>query len=272
MPEIRRRHLQPLFALLLLFPVASATPQSQTYSPQNPKEKVSLLLERLVSESPDTCSGPWSPDLDPGGNEQSILEESSNLFLQQLNRGGPDLNSASERAAEALDDIKTQSAKKNAAWPEENRFHYELLSIPPAVVLKVGIGTHESYFAFGIPTKDDAGSPNRQWQKIGEDNLELNNPAPRVWIGLYPLHRGPSGHPRFLAAIGFTGCAGSSGLLYDAREWDPNDVVGFSQIIEQKGARGMDDDFNGGKPSSNEPFAPIGKLTTKGPVIELPYC
>jgi len=273
MLEIRRDYLRLVWILMLLFALVGATARSQNPSShENPDEKIGRLLDRLVSAPSDTCGGPWSADLDPGGIEQSILEESSNLFLQQLNQGAADLISASNRATGALDEIKAQSAKMNAAWPNESQFHYELLSIPPALVLKVGIGTHERYFDFGIPTKDDMGKPNRQWQRVGEDNLELDRPAPRVWIELFPLHRGPSGNPRFLASIGFTGCAGSSGLLYDAREWNPDDVVGFSQIIEQKGAKGMDEDFKGGRPSVKEPFAPIGRLQAKGSTVELPYC
>jgi hypothetical protein len=240
--------------------------------PESPADKISQLLQQLTSAPPDTCEGPWAENLDPDQSERSLLEEASNLVLKQLNLGGPELAAASEHATEALDKIKAQSGSINATWPQESRFHYELLSIPPALVLKVSIGTHERYFAFGIPTKDDMGKPNRQWQRVGEDDLELDRAAARVWIDLFPLHRGPSGNPRFLASIGFTGCAGSSGLLYDAREWDPDDVVGFSKIIEQEGAMGMDEAFNAGIPNRKEPFAPIGKLVTKGSIIALPYC
>ena len=34
----------------------------------------------------------------------------------------------------------------------------------------------------------------------------------------------------------------------------------------------MDEGFTGGKPTPKEPFLPIGKLETKGPLITLPYC
>jgi hypothetical protein len=260
-------------AFWVLFVAISATVQSHSSPPpENPADKISKLLQRLTSAPPDTCGGPWAENLDPDQSERSLLEEASNLVLRQLNLGGPELAAASEHATEALDKIKTQSESINATWPQESRFHYELLSIPPALVLKVGIGTHERYFVFGVPAKDDTGKPNRQWQRVGEDDLELDRPVPRNWINIYPLHRGPSGIVRFLASIGFTGCAGSSGLLYDAREWDPNDVVGSSQIIKQEGAMGMDEAFNGGVPNRKEPFAPIGKLDTKGSIIALPYC
>jgi len=240
--------------------------------PENPADKISQLLRQLASAPPDTCERPEAAIPDPDQTELSLLEDASNLVLQQLNLGGATAATASEHATEALNKIKAQSGSLNAAWPEKSRFRYELLSIPPALVLKVGIGTHERYFAFGIPARDDAGKPNQQWQLIGEDDSELDHPVSRNWIDVYPLHRGPSGNVRFLASIGFTGCAGSSGLLYDAEEWDPNGFVGFSQVIKQPGARGMDEDFNGGRPSRDEPFAPIGKLDPKGSIIALPYC
>src|ERR1035441_9830958 len=99
MPEIRRHYLRLVCILLLLFAVVGATARGQNpSSPENPKEKIGQLLHRLVSAPSDTCGGPRSADLDPDGIEQSILEESSNLFLQQLNQGGADLISSSEHA------------------------------------------------------------------------------------------------------------------------------------------------------------------------------
>jgi hypothetical protein len=272
MPESVNIRLQSMVAFLVLLAAVNPIRCHCSPSPENPADKISQLLEKLANAPSDTCMGPWSPNLDPDQSERSLLEEASNLVLRQLNLGGPELAAASEHATEALDKIKAQSGSINATWPQGSRFHYELLNIPPALVLKVGIGTHERYFVFGVPPKDDTGKPNRQWQRVGEDDLELERPVPRNWIDVYPLHRGPSGIARFLASIGFAGCAGSSGLLYDAREWDPNDVVGSSQIIKQEGALGMDEAFSGGVPNLKEPFAPIGKLDTKGSIIALPYC
>jgi len=257
---------------LLMGLLGSTTPSFSSPNPEDPAATISHFLQQLASAPPDTCGGPWAPNLAPDETERSVLKEAASLFLQELNQSGPDLADASERAVEALNRVKTESTKTNAAWPQESRFHFELLSIPPALVLKVGIGTHERYFVFGVPARDATGKPNHEWQQVGEDDLEVEQEYPRTWINLYPLHRGPSGNARFLASMMFTGCAGSSGLLYDAREWNPNDYVGFSQIIRQGGSVGMDEGFNGGKPSPKDPFAAIGKLQTKGSNITLPFC
>jgi hypothetical protein len=273
MPESAIFRLRPLSVFLLSIVALSAAKQSYCSTPpESPADKISQLLRQLTSAPPDTCMVPPLVDLNPDQIEQSILDETAALALQQLNLAGPELPAARERATESLSQIMALSGTANADWPEESRFHFEFLSIPPALVLRVGIGTHEGYFIFGVPVKYGSGKTNLLWQQLGEDQLELERQVPRIWMKLYPLHRGPSANPRFLAAISYTGCAGSSGILYDIQEWDPTDVVGPQQIVKQKGAFGMDEAPNNSKPTPKDPFAPIGKLETKGPIIALPYC
>jgi hypothetical protein len=205
--------------------------------------------------------------------EQSILSETANLVLNALNTGEPETSAARDRAETALKSLEDLSGKVNAAWPNESRFHAQILNISPVLVLKAGIGTHERVFVLGIPEKDDGGRTNRIWRQVDEDDSTFEHPAPRNWMEVYPLHRGPSGYARILIAIGFTGCAGSSGRTYEALEWRPSEPGGGAwQIIKQDGAQGMDEGFNGGKPSRKDPFSPIGKLKTDGPLITLPYC
>jgi hypothetical protein len=60
------------------------------------------------------------------------------------------------------------------------------------------------------------------------------------------------------------GCAGSIGVIYEAREWDPQGPGSLRQIIGQGGAFGLDDQVPG--------FEQIGDLRTDGALITLPYC
>ncbi len=83
-------------------------------------------------------------------------------------------------------------------------------------------------------------------------------------IELFELHRGPSGNARFLARIKPFGCAGSVGLVYEAREWNPEGIGSLERIIHQAGALGLDDNVEG--------FPQIGELRTEGTLITLPYC
>lgn len=87
---------------------------------------------------------------------------------------------------------------------------------------------------------------------------------PQSRLDLYPLHRGPSENARFLARFGLSGCAGSTGVVYEAREWDPKGFGDLKQIIKQAGAFGLDDNVSG--------FPQIGELRTEGLAITLPYC
>ena len=155
------------------------------------------------------------------------------------------------------------SAEINANWPDEDRFHFQILDLPPALVLKITIHSHARFFVFGVP-EETSGQPNRLWQRVGSDDESSEHEAPRSWIEIYPLHRGAAGNARFLAEFGYTGCAGSSGVVYDAREWNPKGFGDFEQVIKQEGAFGLGDKVPG--------FAQIGKFRTDGALITLPYC
>ena len=76
--------------------------------------------------------------------------------------------------------------------------------------------------------------------------------------------RGPSGKARFLAKFGHVGCAGSTGVAYDAREWNPGRFGGLARIIKQSGAFGLEDKVPG--------FPQIGELKTDGVRVTLLYC
>jgi hypothetical protein len=164
---------------------------------------------------------------------------------------------------EALKKLEQLSAEINANWPEENRFHFQILDLPPALVLKTTMRSHARFFVFGVP-EEISGQPNRLWQRVGSDDESFEHESPNSRLEIYPLHRGPSGNARFLAGFDYTGCAGSSGVVYDAREWNPRGLGDLEQVIKQDGAFGLDDKVPG--------FAQIGKLQTEGALITLPYC
>jgi hypothetical protein len=89
------------------------------------------------------------------------------------------------------------------------------------LVVKIGVRTHETFFVFGI-FEGIHGRANRTWSMVGED--ERSDEVVRSAVSLFALHRGPSGNARFLAKFGLVGCAGSAGVAYDAREWDPETI------------------------------------------------
>ncbi len=171
--------------------------------------------------------------------------------------------------------MEEQSQKINANWPDENRLHFEILYLPPVLVLKVSLQTIQRAYFLAIPRFDAYNKPNLAWRQVGADREYVPDNEKfgfRSWVNLYRVQRGPAGKARILARIGSTGCAGSSGLLYEAWEWDPAQTGDLIEIIKQNGAMGMDRSPDGHGPTPKDPFHPIGILRTGGPLIALPYC
>jgi hypothetical protein len=242
---------------------------ARVQQPESPQD-LRQLLQRLVGLGPDPCDGTvgrHDPDVrKPAGD---VLHLTASLVTEALNRADALHASSKNEASAALERVGQLSAEVNAGWPAENRFHFQLFDIQPIFVVRMGVGTIEQYAVFG-KSENDSVAPRRVWHEAGSDEAWPVQEM-RRWMDIYPLHRGPSGRARFLAHIRVAGCAGSLGVRYDAREWNPES--GFLvQIIRQDGAFGLEQAANGGRPTANRPFSPIGKLRADGPAIELPYC
>ncbi|MDR3751212.1 MAG: hypothetical protein P4K94_06965 [Terracidiphilus sp.] len=223
------------------------------------------MLQKLADFSPDPCGPPYGRERDwhSADVENPLFEQAGNFVEQELNATRPETISPQDRTTESLKKLERLSAEINASWPDENRFHFQILNLPPALVLKITIRSHARFFVFGVP-EEISGQPNRLWRRVGSDDESFEHESPSSWLELYPLHRGTSGNARFLAEFGYTGCAGSSGVVYDAREWNPRGLGDLDQVIKQEGAFGLDDKVPG--------FAQVGKLRTEGALITLPYC
>ncbi len=222
-------------------------------------------LQELVAYSPDPCGPPFGRETDwhTSTIEDRLFDAAEGIVADALNDIAAE-QSPKERATAALRRLADESARINVGWPEENRFRFELLDIAPALVVRMGIRTHERFFVFAIP-EVVTGKAHATWSEIGSDEEGLaDHEVARSTLSLYALHRGPSGNARFLAIFGHIGCAGSTGVEYDAREWNPEHIVGLAQIIKQSGAFGLDGNVPG--------FPQIGELKTDGVRVTLPYC
>ena len=102
----------------------------------------------------------------------------------------------------------------------------------------MSIASSETYYVFAVPSQN-AEAPNTQWRTF-EPLEDPGREAMHTELALYPLQRGPSGHPRFLADFKISGCAGSYGQQYDAHEWDPEWAGSLTKIINHKGHEGYD--------------------------------
>ena len=234
-----------------------------------PLQTFSEFLNKIASEEPDPCSnGP--EQIDNEWEEFSVFVSAENYVTEELNSPLNASAKPAERATAALKKLETASAQINAAWPQDNRFHFQLLDLQQAIVVKISIRTHDRYsvIIFGKHSENSKES----WQAAGSGGDDLEGKVSRLSLDLFPLQRGPSLNPRFLAQYTNIGCAGNAiGVTYDAEEVNASGDGSANQIIKQEGAFGLSETAQA-RPTSKHPFAPIGTLHTQGRMITLPYC
>jgi hypothetical protein len=226
----------------------------------------------IASDSPDTCSGYYTEG--PKARVESTLFGLANdIVTAELNTTPDGPKPPVERAKEALKTLERMSAKINATWPKENRFHFQVLDISPVIVIGVSFRARARFFVVGIH-EDPKWNPKRLWVNVGndEESLDPTRSGCGFKIELYPLHRGPSGNARFLSKFIFAPCSGLiQSVSYAAYQWDLKNSGSLEQILKQQG------DFDqlesaGYPPSPDDPFAKIAQLRTEGPLISLRYC
>jgi len=157
------------------------------------------------------------------------------MITTTLNTEAHSPRSPKERAMELLRALEAVSAQVNSAWPEGNRFHFEVLDLPPALVVKTSIRARQTFFVFGVAEENGNGLRNARWGLVGSRSDDADEFA--SFVDLYPVNRGPSGRARFLARFTALGCAGPYGIAYDAREWDPRDRLSQRDHPTGRGVR-----------------------------------
>jgi hypothetical protein len=230
-----------IFLLLVKTQQSFALPQQQDFP---------ALLQQLAALSPDPCIT-VDGKIEPATTSKTmalLFDRAADAVIERLNETGS--AQPRDRATAALKKLEQLSAETNAAWPEESRFHFQILDLSAsALAVKMAFRFGAKFYVFGVSQQDDFGKPNWLWHKVGEEPpLEsFGNHS----ISLYPLHHGPSGNARFLASVQSLGCAGSTGISYDVREWSPSGMGSLEQIIKQDGAFGLDDNVQGFPRSAN---------------------
>ncbi|HXS97566.1 MAG TPA: hypothetical protein VN736_23365 [Candidatus Limnocylindrales bacterium] len=230
--------------------------QAQAQQPETPQPDFPQLLTRIAAYSPDPCL----EDLDaPVNLEANILSQAAELVTQRLNTESESSNPQT-LATTALKTLELQSSVTNLAWPEEARFRFEVLEVPPILVVKLGIRTQETVF---VLFRQPPSRGKRSAWEYSSIYSQMDH-AFRTLADVVPLHRGPSGRARFLVTVNTFGCAGSFSIAYHAREFAPKRARNLLEIIDAGGARGLDDKVPG--------FEQIGEPRTEGAIVELPYC
>jgi hypothetical protein len=250
-----------VFAILLSLAVGAVSlcTTAASAAPLNPRD----LLRQMAPMTPDECSPPLpaAPTFDVHQSEDLLFRAVDDLVADRLNM--PTLAQASDaepRARSALLEVEHASSEINKTWPSEARFHFEVVALHPAILIRMSYRDQAKFVLFGSYYLDKYASvdPGTKWREVS-----FVDPSSRAsGIGLFPLHRGPNGRTRLLARVWYSGCAGSIGEAYYGYEWSAEAGQLAEQIIKIEGAEGLD----------NTASKHVGKLSTAGKTIQLPYC
>jgi hypothetical protein len=261
--------LKPIRLVLSALAILLAT--NATLSPQKVMAADSApptaagLLQKMASEVSDDCAPDAVPSVASGVEvsdlQRQLFDAVKAEIADRLNAPAPSPSAnAGARATSALRDIEQWSVKYNKSWPDEDRFHFKVLELPPAVLIEMSYRSHATLVLFGSfnLNKNETVEPGTKWREV--DFADPGSPPSE--IALFPLHRGPTGHPRFMAQVWNSGCAGSLGEDYYGYEWNPDQGQSSNEIIKIEGAQGLDDSAS----------THVGTLSTAGNTIQLPYC
>ena len=162
---------------------------------------VDSLLRGMASEPSDDCSVPppsASSSADVDAREIQLFEAVRALVADRLNASPrPRAQTSRSRAVSALHEVEQSSAENNKGWPAEDRFHFKVLDLPPAILVRMTYRCQSVFVLFGsyYLNRYAALDPGTKWREA--DFVDPSSPPSE--IELFPLHRGPGGRARVLA-------------------------------------------------------------------------
>jgi hypothetical protein len=239
------------------------------------------LATQLAAAPPDDC-----PTLHPGGysaaahgGENDLFDATDQAVVAAVD-GPESVGHAPSVADLVLHQLQDTSAQANASWPEERRFHYQILDLGTAIVLKYTIRTRATFSVLGIPaffSGVDERRNNNYWVQVGNDSFRHGEYRSNEQLALSILGPAPSRRPRFLATFNHVSCGDNQITLVDYRgyEWNPADTGNLKTIVHQAGVT-TGGTFDELATPTAEPAhvtaAPATAAQTTGKTIALPYC
>jgi hypothetical protein len=248
------------FAMLLTLDAAASLSRADSAVPPNAED----LLQRIAPLAPDDCSEPSSSSPsseDADELENKLFESVKALVADRLNNPPLAISSDVEsRATSALREVEQSSSTIDKTWPVDDRFGFKVLVLPPAILVEMTYRSKAEvvlYASYDLD-KNESTDPGTRWREVDLDDQT----SPSSEIDMFPLRRGPSGHVRFLTEVWHSGCAGSLGQDYYGYDWSPGAGQSGTEIIKIEGAEGLDESES----------KQVGRLSTTGKTIQLPYC
>jgi len=265
-------------ACCCLLALAHAPAYGQAGAPAHGAEEFRRLATQIASEPPDDCGWANETELSTGVHkvEDNLFKNVEDAVLASMN-GAP---AAPSSAADAvLQELEKISSQVDAGWPQERRFHYQLLDLKTAMVLKLTIRSRATFSVFAIPAllAEGGRKENAAWRQVGTDSFRWAEHVSDERLAIFPLERGSSNEPRFLARFEHVSCGdGQTGIDYTAYQWDSSWTGDLETILHQTGVlsgEGMFDEVQSpGSQATHITVPAIGKLETSGKLISLPYC
>ncbi len=257
LPAVRTRLRLPIIALALLFTLGARAQQP-------PEPSFEDLLKALAPAPGDACD---FPDKDREGTPFSDLEYQ---LFQQADKAVAQGLAEKTSAASTLEKLERLSAEINKKWSDERQFHFQVIDLPPAVLVKMTY-RNRATISFFAKTSTDS------WRTIGASHDHRAMPTGGYEsLDLFALARGPAHRPRFLARFSDAACGSGVAVGYYAYEWNPQSTTGsLDEFIKLEGAASQLDAIGESvyTPRDQEhSFLPVGELKTEGSLITLPYC
>jgi len=265
-------------ACCCLLALAHTPAYGQATAPAYGVAEFRRLATQLTSEPPDDCG--LANESDPSKVvhkvEDDLFKSVEDTVLASMN-GAP--AAPASAAGAVLQELEKIGSQVDTSWPQERRFHYQLLDLKTAMVLKLTIRSRATFSVLAVPALLPEGrrKKNTAWRQVGTDSFRWAEHVSDERLTIFPLERGPFNEPRFLARFEHVSCGdGQTGIDYTAYQWDSSWTGNLQTIVRQAGVlsgEGMFDEIQSpGSQAKHITVPAIGKLETSGKVISLPYC
>jgi hypothetical protein len=239
------------------------------------------LATQLAAQPADDCS-----PLTAGPPPTAIHEAENNMFaaVDQGVVAAVDGPESVGRAASVADFVLRQfqdlSAQANSSWPDDRRFHYQVLDLGTAIALEFTIRSRATFSVLGVPELfggSDQRRNNNYWEQVGNDAFRTGAHRSEEKLDLTRLEPSPSRRARFFAQFSQVGCGGTpTEVDYRGYQWNPADTGNLKTVLHQSGViagAGAFDELASPNAQPQHVTASVdGTVQITAKTVVLPYC